>query len=92
MPSPAGERALSFPRTGLSAFALSQSFHHYAAPLSNVAEERGLATVLRVAIKEHYGPDSEKLVEFGIQPFRGVTRKPRTPPTSEAPAATLPAD
>lgn len=51
-----------------------------------------MATVLRVAIKEHYGPDSEKLVEFGIQPFRGVTRKPKTPPTPEAPAATLPAD
>ena len=51
-----------------------------------------LATVLRVAIKEHYGPDSEKLVEFGIQPFRSATRKPKTPPTPEAPAATLPGD
>ena len=49
-----------------------------------------LATVLRFAIKEHYGPDSEKLIEFGIQPFRGLKRKPKSP-TPEAPApATIP--
>ena len=40
--------------------------------------EEGLRalTVLRVSLKDHYGPRSEKLVEFGIQPFRG--RKPKT--------------
>ena len=48
-----------------------------------------LATVLRFAIKEHFGPDSEKLVEFGLQPFRGRTRKPKpeTPPEAPAPSA-----
>lgn len=48
-------------------------------------EAQRLATVLRFAIKEHFGPDSEKLVEFGIQPFRGLNRKPKSP-TPEAPA------
>ena len=34
--------------------------------------ERGrrLKTVMRLWIKEHYGPDSERLVEFGIRPRR----------------------
>ena len=55
---------------------------------SVLIEAQRLATVLRFALKEHYGPDSEKLVEFGIQPFRGRTSKskPEEPPTPEAPA------
>jgi hypothetical protein len=39
-----------------------------------------LATSLRVAIKVVYGNRSEKLTEFRIQPFRGRTRAPETPP------------
>jgi hypothetical protein len=35
-----------------------------------------LLTVLRAALKEHYGIGSEKLAEFGIQPFRGRSRRP----------------
>jgi hypothetical protein len=43
-----------------------------------------LGNALRVMIKEHYGVRSEKLAEFGIQPFRGRPRKARTeaPPDS----------
>lgn len=41
--------------------------------------QRALA-VLRAAVRDFYGPRSEKLAEFGLQPFRG--RKPKT----EAPA------
>jgi hypothetical protein len=33
-----------------------------------------LASVLRAAIKQHYGIRSEKLAEYNLQPFRG--RKP----------------
>lgn len=40
---------------------------------------RALITLLRVAIRQHYGKDSEKLVEFRIQPFRSRTRKPAAP-------------
>lgn len=48
-------------------------------------EGRRLATVLRLAIKEHYGIRSEKLAEFGLQPFRGRPRKakPEAPQTPE---------
>lgn len=34
-----------------------------------------LANALRVMLKEHYGIRSEKLAEFGMQPFRGKARK-----------------
>lgn len=53
-----------------------------------LTEAQRLATVLRFAIKEYYGPDSEKLVEFGLRPFRGRARKQKEPenPTPEAPA------
>jgi hypothetical protein len=39
------------------------------------AEGSKLATVLRFLIKQHYGNRSDKLVELGIQPFRGRSRK-----------------
>ena len=39
-----------------------------------------LATVLRFSLKQHYGPGSEKLTEFGLQPFRGRKPKPSPPP------------
>ncbi len=38
------------------------------------------ATALRVLLKEHYGPRSERLAEFGIQPFRGRPRKEKPLP------------
>jgi hypothetical protein len=41
-----------------------------------------LVDVLRTGAREHYGTDSEKLVEFGMQPFRGKTRTPPPPPES----------
>jgi hypothetical protein len=39
--------------------------------------ERGrrMNTVMRIWIKNHYGPDSERLVEFGIRPRRLVRKK-----------------
>jgi hypothetical protein len=45
-----------------------------------MSECQRLATVLRFSLKQHYGPGSEKLTEFGIQPFRGRARKPTLPP------------
>jgi len=55
-------------------------------------ELQQVATVLRFAVREHYGKDAEKLVEFGLQPFRGRPRKqkepekPVPPPVTTAPA------
>ena len=35
-----------------------------------LVQGRKLATVLRGAVREHYGNRSEKLAEFGLQPLR----------------------
>ncbi len=51
-----------------------------------------LANVIRLAIKQHYGIRSEKLAHFGIQPFRGRSRKdPEEPqtPTPETPGTPI---
>lgn len=45
-----------------------------------LSDAKRVATVIRVAIKEHYGIRSEKLAEFGLQPFRGRTRKAKGAP------------
>ncbi|HEV7517566.1 MAG TPA: hypothetical protein VGR07_14800 [Thermoanaerobaculia bacterium] len=45
-----------------------------------------LAALLRQAIKQHYGPRSEKLAEFNLQPFRGRVKAKATP-TSTTPAS-----
>jgi hypothetical protein len=47
---------------------------------SLMLECQRLATVLRFSLKQHYGPRSEKLTEFGLQPFRSRTPKPVPPP------------
>lgn len=51
-----------------------------------LAEGSRLATLLRSAVKQHYGPTSEKLAEFGLVPFRGRKAKPAPVPGPEAPA------
>ena len=53
-----------------------------------MADAQRTATALRAALKAHYGPTSEKLVEFGIPPFRGRARKakePEAPPVEQKP-------
>ena len=49
---------------------------------------------IRTGARAHYGAGSEKLVEFGVQPFRGRNAKSEPEaPTPEAPApATLTSD
>ena len=59
-----------------------------------IVEGQRLATGMVRFLQEHYGNRSEKLAEFGLQPFRG--RKPRTPkaktpPPTEPPATPTPA-
>jgi hypothetical protein len=43
-----------------------------------LAQGRKLATVLRTAVREHYGNRSEKVAEFGLQPLR-PRRQPDNP-------------
>jgi hypothetical protein len=46
-------------------------------------EGQRVANALRALLKEHYGLRAEKLAEFGLQPFRGRTRKAK--PTEPKP-------
>lgn len=46
-----------------------------------ISEGQRLASVVRSAVKEHYGVREEKLAEFGMQPFRG--RKPKSETEAE---------
>ena len=51
-----------------------------------IGEGQRLTTGMIRFLQQHYGNRSEKLAEFGLQPFRG--RKPRqakTPPPTEPP-------
>jgi len=41
-----------------------------------LAQGRKLATVLRGAVREHYGNRNQKLAEFDLQPLRGRPRNP----------------
>ena len=51
-------------------------------------EAERLATVLRLAIKQHFGIRAEKLAEFDLQPFRGRKKStflPTPPPEKPEP-------
>jgi hypothetical protein len=53
-----------------------------------IVEGDRLFNALRVMLREHYGIRSEKLAEFGMQPFRG--RKAQSKPTPEQPTPEQP--
>ena len=57
-------------------------------PQSLLTEAERLITVLLLAVKQHYGIRSEKLAEFGIQPFRGRRRKEEPTPETAGAAPT----
>jgi len=47
--------------------------------VDTLTEAERLGTVLRLAVKQHFGIRSEKLAEFNLQPFRG-RKKPAAAP------------
>ncbi len=56
-----------------------------------IPEGQRLANLLRVGIREHYGPRAEKLAEFELQPFRGrVSRKQKPAPEEPVPPGSSP--
>ncbi len=57
-----------------------------------MTEGQRLSNALRTMLREHYGIRAEKLAEFGLQPFRGRTRKARTAPTEPTTPAPTPTD
>lgn len=51
-----------------------------------IEEGDELVRFLKAGAKAYYGKRSEKLIEFGVQPLRGRTRrKPPAPPETAAP-------
>ncbi len=50
-----------------------------------IGDGQRVATVLRVSLRDHYGPRAEKLVEFGLQPFRRRKTKQAAPEVPESP-------
>jgi hypothetical protein len=50
-----------------------------------LTEGTRLATLLRSALKQHYGPTSEKLAEFGLKPFRGLKARQAPEPDPAGP-------
>jgi hypothetical protein len=58
-----------------------------------LANGKKLTTFLRTGLREHYGNRSDKLVEFGIPPFRRRSKKEPVvkPPEGGEPPATGPA-
>jgi hypothetical protein len=54
-----------------------------------MTEGQRLASLLRQAVRQHYGIRSEKLAEFGLQPFRGKKKTP-PPPAPEIPTTPAP--
>jgi hypothetical protein len=53
-----------------------------------LVQGKRVASGMTKFLQDHYGTRSEKLAEFGLQPFRG--RKPRTPKNPEPPPAPTP--
>jgi hypothetical protein len=56
-----------------------------------LTEAERLATILQLAVKQHYGIRAEKLADFGMKPFRGRARKATPAPAPEPPTQELPA-
>src|SRR5258706_15388727 len=50
---------------------------------SAIKEAQQLAAFLRTGVRQRFGKESEKLIEFGVPPFRSRKRK-----TGDAPAPT----
>ena len=45
-----------------------------------IRDGNAIMRFLREAVRAHYGKESDKLIEFGVPPFRGITRKPAPKP------------
>lgn len=56
-----------------------------------ITEGQRMATMLSQGLKTRYGIRSEKLAEFGMQPFRGRPRKAKPEPEAPKPVDPTPA-
>lgn len=51
-----------------------------------LTEGNRVADLVRTGVRDHFGPEDEKVAEFGVQPFRGLKTKTKTPTPTPAPA------
>jgi len=75
---------------GMQQAALTASKQEISKQLQGVfSQGRQIASFLRVGIKQHYGTRAEKLIEFGLRPFRGLRRSTEKtkPPVVQPPTA-----
>jgi hypothetical protein len=73
--------------------ALTASKQEVTKKLQGIMDEgKTVAAFLRAGVRQHFGKRAEKMVEFGLRPFRGLHRKPTDPSTPETkpPAVTPP--
>ena len=72
---------------------LHQANKQQASKRHQAAQEEGrkLITLARVMLRQHYGNRSEKLTEFGLQPFRRRSRTVTVEAKPGKPAASAPA-
>ena len=54
------------------------------------ADGKKKSAMMRAVLKDHYGNTNEKLVEFGVQPFRVRRRKSAEEPNPEEPEKPTP--
>jgi hypothetical protein len=55
-----------------------------------ISQAQRMANILRLGVKQNYGIRSEKLAEFGLQPFRGRKAKPDDEEPKSPPAESNP--
>ncbi|MFL6232716.1 MAG: hypothetical protein ACJ76N_06245 [Thermoanaerobaculia bacterium] len=74
--------------------ALTASKQEVSKKLQGVMDEgKTVASFLRAGVRQHFGKRAEKMVEFGMRPFRGLRRKTETDPSTpetKPPAVTPP--
>lgn len=75
---------------GMQQAALTASKQEVSKQLHGIfSQGRQIASFLRIGIKQHYGTRAEKLIEFGLRPFRGLRRSTEKtkPPVVQPPTA-----
>jgi hypothetical protein len=64
--------------------ALTASKQEVTKKLQGIMDDgKKVAAFLRAGVRQHYGTRAEKLIEFGLRPFRGLRQKKSDPSTPE---------
>ena len=58
-----------------------------------IRDGNAILKFLKEGLRAHYGKDNDKLIEFGVEPYRGISKKatkPPAPPEASAPESVTP--